>query len=145
MAFVLWHVRHTSTITQINPLLALTDVTIETSKPGLPEQLLSSALKLGVPKGILIVQCSQIITILGGPARCLLFSTPILQRLLNTRNLLVLWGSCRGFSFLGTSSAYLARRLISDHYGIIAPFRTVREKANRYQWLRSVEEKMNTC
>jgi hypothetical protein len=39
-------VRHTSTITQINPLLALTDVTIETSKPGLPEQLLSSAPQL---------------------------------------------------------------------------------------------------
>ena len=77
----------------------------------------------GGAKGILIVQCSQIITIVGGPAGYLLSLNSYVTEVVEHKERTGALGKLQGFSFLGTSSAYLAGGLISDHFGIIAPFR----------------------
>jgi MFS family permease len=78
---------------------------------------------VGGGEGIIIIQSSQIITILGGPAGYLLalnsYVTEILERSERTGAL----GKLQGCSFLGMSSAYLIGGIISDMFGINSPFR----------------------
>jgi hypothetical protein len=77
----------------------------------------------GGAKGILIIQCSQVITVVGGPAGYLLalnsFVTEVVRHEARTGAL----GKLQGCTFFGTSIAYLAGGLIGDYFGIIAPFR----------------------
>jgi MFS family permease len=77
----------------------------------------------GGAKGILIVQGSQIITIIGGPAGYLLALNSFVTEVIEHKERTGALGKLQGCTFFGTSSAYLAGGLISDYFGIIAPFR----------------------
>lgn len=77
----------------------------------------------GAGLGIIIIQCSQIITMVGGPAGYLLalnsFATEVVQSEARTATL----GRLQGVAFFGTSLGYLVGGLLSDVFGTIAPFR----------------------
>jgi hypothetical protein len=77
----------------------------------------------GGAKGILIVQCSQIITIIGGPAGYVLSLNSFVTEVVGYKERTGALGMLQGCTFFGNSSAYLAGGLISDYFGIIAPFR----------------------
>ena len=77
----------------------------------------------GGSKGILIVQCSQIITIIGGPAGYILALNSFVTEVIEHKERTGALGKLQGCTFFGTASAYLAGGLISDYFGIIAPFR----------------------
>lgn len=77
----------------------------------------------GGGKGITIIQSSQIITIIGGPAGYLLALNSYVTEVIEPSERTGALGKLQGCSFLGTSIAYLAGGLISDAFGIIAPFR----------------------
>ena len=77
----------------------------------------------GSGEGILIIQSSQIITIMGGPAGYLLALNSYVTEVTESSNRTGALGKLQGCSFLGTASAYLAGGLVSDAFGIIAPFR----------------------
>jgi MFS family permease len=73
--------------------------------------------------GIIIVQSSQIITILGGPAGYLLALNSYVSEILEPSERTGALGQLQGCSFIGISLAYLAGGLLSDTFGILAPFR----------------------
>ncbi|KXT11051.1 hypothetical protein AC579_1977 [Pseudocercospora musae] len=79
--------------------------------------------QLGGGIGIVIIQCSQMITVVGGPAGYLLalnsFATEIIAPKERTGTL----GRLQGCAFFGTALGYLFGGLLSDGFGIIAPFR----------------------
>ena len=77
----------------------------------------------GAGTGIIIIQCSQIITIIGGPAGYLLalnsFATEIVLPSERTATI----GRLTGVAMFGTALGYLAGGVLSDWLGIISPFR----------------------
>ncbi len=77
----------------------------------------------GGAEGIIIIQASQIITIIGGPAGYLLALNSYVAEIIEPSERTGGLGKLQGCSFLGTASAYLAGGLVSDAFGIIAPFR----------------------
>ena len=77
----------------------------------------------GGGEGIIIIQASQIITIVGGPAGYLLALNSYVTEIIEPSGRTGALGKLQGVSFLGISLAYLAGGLISDAFGIIAPFR----------------------
>lgn len=77
----------------------------------------------GGATGILIVQCSQVITIIGGPAGYILALNSFVTEVIEHKERTGALGKLQGCTFFGTASAYLAGGLISDYFGIIAPFR----------------------
>jgi hypothetical protein len=60
---------------------------------------------------------------LGGPAGCLLALNSYVAEVVEPSERTGALGKLQGCSFLGTASAYLAGGLVSDAFGIIAPFR----------------------
>ncbi|RDW59982.1 hypothetical protein BP5796_11588 [Coleophoma crateriformis] len=76
----------------------------------------------GGNQGILTLQLSQIITVLGGPAGYLLSLNSYVSEITESSSRTGALGKLQGCSFLGTASAYLAGGLISDYFGILAPF-----------------------
>ncbi len=77
----------------------------------------------GSGEGILIIQSSQIITIMGGPAGYLLALNSYVTEVIEPSERTGALGKLQGCSFLGIATAYLAGGLVSDTFGIIAPFR----------------------
>lgn len=79
-------------------------------------------IQVGYGLGITIIQASQIITVVGGPAGYLLalnsFATEIVLPHERTATL----GRLTGCSFFGTSLGYLCGGLLSDAFGVPAPF-----------------------
>lgn len=77
----------------------------------------------GAGPGIIIVQCSQIITIFGGPAGYLLalnsFATEIVLPSERTATI----GRLTGVAMFGTAPGFLLGGLLVDWLGIITPFR----------------------
>ena len=77
----------------------------------------------GAGLGIIIIQLSQIITIVGGPAGYLLalnsFATEVVLPAERTGTL----GRLQGCAMFGTALGYLAGGLLSDWFGMITPFR----------------------
>jgi MFS family permease len=73
--------------------------------------------------GILIIQCSQIITIIGGPAGYLLTLNSYITEVVEHEARTGVLGQLTGCTMFGTSLGYLAGGLLSDIFGIIAPFR----------------------
>lgn len=78
--------------------------------------------QMGYGAGIMVIQASQIITVVGGPAGYLLalnsFATEIVQPHERTATL----GRLTGCSFFGTALGYLCGGLLSDAFGVPAPF-----------------------
>jgi hypothetical protein len=77
----------------------------------------------GGGEGIIIIQSSQIITILGGPAGYLLALNSYVTEVIEPSERTGALGKLQGCSFIGNAIAYLAGGLLSDAFGIIAPFR----------------------
>jgi len=73
--------------------------------------------------GIIIIQCSQVITVLGGPAGYLLACNSFAAEVVEPSERTATLGRLTGCSLFGTSAGFLLGGLISDAYGIIAPFR----------------------
>jgi MFS family permease len=73
--------------------------------------------------GIIIIQCSQVITVLGGPAGYLLACNSFAAEVVEPSERTATLGRLTGCSLFGTSAGFLLGGLISDSYGIIAPFR----------------------
>jgi MFS family permease len=79
--------------------------------------------QVGGEKGILIIQCSQIITIVGGPAGYILALNTFVTEIIEHEERTGALGRLQGVTMFGTAIAYLAGGLISEAFGIRAPFR----------------------
>lgn len=79
--------------------------------------------QVGGASGIIIIQCSQVITIIGGPAGYVLALNSYVTEIIDHKERTGALGRLQGCTFFGLAIAYLAGGLISDHFGIIAPFR----------------------
>lgn len=77
----------------------------------------------GYGLGIIIIQCSQVITVLGGPAGYLLACNSFAAEVVEPSERTATLGRLTGCSLFGTSVGFLLGGQISDHFGIIAPFR----------------------
>jgi MFS family permease len=77
----------------------------------------------GFGLGIAIIQCSQVITVLGGPAGYLLACNSFAAEVVEPSERTATLGRLTGCSLFGTSAGFLLGGLISDHFGIVAPFR----------------------
>ena len=77
----------------------------------------------GAGLGIIIIQLSQVITVIGGPAGYLLalnnFATEVVLPAERTATL----GRLQGYAMFGTALGYLAGGLLEDWFGITTPFR----------------------
>ncbi|KAK0280666.1 hypothetical protein LTR35_003331 [Friedmanniomyces endolithicus] len=77
----------------------------------------------GAGMGILIVQLSQIITIIGGPVGYILALNSLATEVVEPAERTATLGRLSGCAMFGTSLGYLAGGLIGDYLGIIWPFR----------------------
>ena len=77
----------------------------------------------GSNSGILIVQCSQIITIVGGPSGYLLALNTFVTETVEHKERTGSFGRLQGCNMFGTAIGFLAGGLLSDSFGILAPFR----------------------
>jgi Major Facilitator Superfamily len=77
----------------------------------------------GGGNGIIIIQCSQIITIFGGPSGYLLSLNSFIAEITENRERTGALGRLQGCSMFGMAFGYLLGGLLSDKFGIIAPFR----------------------
>ncbi|KAK1815918.1 hypothetical protein LTR12_009703 [Friedmanniomyces endolithicus] len=77
----------------------------------------------GAGMGILIVQLSQIITIIGGPVGYILALNSLATEVVEPAERTATLGRLSGCAMFGTSLGYLAGGLIGDYSGIIWPFR----------------------
>lgn len=77
----------------------------------------------GFGLGVAIIQCSQVITVFGGPAGYLLACNSFAAEVVESSDRTATLGRLTGCSLFGTSVGFLLGGLISDHFGIVAPFR----------------------
>lgn len=77
----------------------------------------------GAGAGIIIVQCSQVITIVGGPAGYLLTLNSFVAEVVEPSERTTALGRLQGCALFGVAVGYLAGGLLSDWFNIIAPFR----------------------
>ncbi|KAI7696910.1 hypothetical protein KC353_g17279, partial [Hortaea werneckii] len=77
----------------------------------------------GANLGILIVQCSQMITVVGGPVGYLLALNSLATEVVEPAERTGTLGRLSGCAMFGTAIGYLAGGLIGDYLGIIWPFR----------------------
>ncbi|KAI6906598.1 hypothetical protein D0869_14136 [Hortaea werneckii] len=77
----------------------------------------------GADLGILIVQCSQMITVVGGPVGYLLALNSLATEVVEPAERTGTLGRLSGCAMFGTAIGYLAGGLIGDYLGIIWPFR----------------------
>jgi MFS family permease len=77
----------------------------------------------GGANGIIIVQCSQIITIVGGPSGYLLSLNSYVTEISGYKERTGALGMLQGSAMFGTAIGFLAGGLLSDGFGIITPFR----------------------
>ncbi len=77
----------------------------------------------GGASGIVIVQCSQIITIIGGPSGYLLSLNSYVTEISEHKERTGALGMLQGCAMFGTAIGFLAGGLLSDAFGILTPFR----------------------
>ncbi|KAI9660362.1 MAG: hypothetical protein M1821_009712 [Bathelium mastoideum] len=77
----------------------------------------------GSSLGILIVQCSQIITITGGPVGYMLALNTFVAEVVQHRERTGALGRLQGCAMFGMATGYLVGGILSDSFGILAPFR----------------------
>ncbi|KAI8943348.1 hypothetical protein NX059_001365 [Plenodomus lindquistii] len=83
---------------------------------------------IGVEKGsnlgITIVQCSQMITILGGPNGYVLCLNTLVADVADPEARTGALGRLQGFMYMGSAIGFLVGGVIGDAFGIVAPFET---------------------
>lgn len=77
----------------------------------------------GGATGIIIVQCSQIITIVGGPSGYILSLNSYIAEISEHKERTGALGRLQGCTMFGTAVGFLAGGIIGDKFGIIWPFR----------------------
>ncbi|KAF2774117.1 MFS general substrate transporter [Teratosphaeria nubilosa] len=77
----------------------------------------------GAALGIVITQCSQIITVVGGPVGYLLALNSLATEVVEPAERTATLGRLSGCAMFGTALGFLAGGLIGDVFGIIWPFR----------------------
>lgn len=78
--------------------------------------------QMGYGLGITIIQASQIITVVGGPAGYLLALNSFATEIVPSHERTATLGRLTGCSFFGTALGYLFGGLLSDAFGVPAPF-----------------------
>jgi Major Facilitator Superfamily len=100
-----------------------TSLAIQVFWPAVRLTVQNIGVMVGSDLGILIIQCSQIITIVGGPAGYLLSLNSFVAEVVEHSERTGTLGRLQGCTMFGTAIGYLAGGLISDAFSIIAPFR----------------------
>lgn len=77
----------------------------------------------GARTGIIIVQSSQIMTLIGGPAGYLLALNSFAAEVAEASERTATLGRLMGFSLFGTSAGFLIGGVLSDTFDIVTPFR----------------------
>jgi MFS family permease len=96
---------------------------ITISMPALRLVVQTIGVQTGYGLGIIIIQCSQMITVLGGPAGYLLACNSFAAEVVEPSERTATLGRLTGCSLFGTSVGFLLGGQISDHFGNVAPFR----------------------
>ena len=78
---------------------------------------------VGGSAGILIIQSSQIITVIGGPTGYVLSLNSFVTEIVENRERTGTLGRLQGCTMFGTSIGFLAGGIISDQFGIVMPFK----------------------
>jgi hypothetical protein len=78
---------------------------------------------VGGERGILIIQCSQIITIVGGPSGYLLSLNSFVAEVVEQKERTGALGRLQGCTMFGTSFGYLLGGILSDVFDISFPFK----------------------
>ena len=73
--------------------------------------------------GIIIVQCSQIVSIIGGPSGYLLVLNTFITEVVEYEGRTAALGRLSGSTMLGSAMGFLIGGLVADRFGIKAPFR----------------------
>ncbi|KAL7947073.1 major facilitator superfamily domain-containing protein [Trichoderma barbatum] len=107
------------TVKKIGPRAALI---VQTFVPGLRVLAQILGVIAGKKTGILIIQATQLVTIIGGPAGYILITNIIASELVEPSRRTVVFGKLQGSIMLGQSVGYLAGGMIGDAIGIRAPF-----------------------
>ena len=77
----------------------------------------------GSNKGMLIIQLSQVITIIGGPSGYLLALNTFVTEIIEHKERTGALGQLHGCNMFGTAVGFLTGGLLSDAFGILSPFR----------------------
>jgi hypothetical protein len=79
---------------------------------------------IGGQEGIIIIACSQMVTVLGGPAGYILILNTIAGELVEPMRRTAVFGQLQGCAMIGTASGFLLGGLIGNSFGIRMPFQT---------------------
>ncbi|RFU79640.1 hypothetical protein TARUN_2581 [Trichoderma arundinaceum] len=107
------------TVKKIGPRAALM---IQTFVPALRVLAQILGVIAGKRTGMLIIQGTQLVTIIGGPAGYILITNIIASELVEPSRRTVVFGKLQGSIMLGQSIGYLAGGMIGDAIDIRAPF-----------------------
>jgi hypothetical protein len=83
----------------------------------------NAGVEVGKGAGIIIIQCSQIITIIGGPVGYLLALNSFITEVVTSSERTPSLGRLQGYALCGSATGYLFGGLLSDWFSIKAPFR----------------------
>lgn len=81
------------------------------------------AIELGEDAGILLFQCSQMVSVLGGPSGYVLVLNNYITEVIDYEGRTAALGVLQGCMMFGSATGFLAGGLLSDFLGIKAPFR----------------------
>ncbi|KAL5090201.1 hypothetical protein Trisim1_004721 [Trichoderma cf. simile WF8] len=107
------------TVKKIGPRAALM---IQTFVPALRVLAQILGVIAGKRTGILIIQATQLVTIIGGPAGYILITNIFVSELVEPARRTVVFGKLQGSIMLGQSIGYLAGGMVGDAIDIRAPF-----------------------
>lgn len=100
-----------------------TSLAIQVFWPAVRLGIQNIGVEVGSATGILIIQLSQIITIVGGPAGYLLSLNSYITEIVEHEERTGALGQLQGCAMLGNAFGYLAGGLLADWMNIAAPFR----------------------
>ncbi|KAK0667085.1 hypothetical protein QBC41DRAFT_366416 [Cercophora samala] len=95
---------------------------VQTLVPGIRVATQILGLMAGGAKGMLIIQCTQVITVIGGPAGYLLIVNIIAGEVVPPLRRTAVFGMLQGCIMLGQGLGYLTGGMMGDIWGISRPF-----------------------
>ncbi|KAF0323768.1 major facilitator superfamily transporter [Colletotrichum asianum] len=95
---------------------------LQTAFPALRVGIQVAGVSVGARSGIIIVQCSQLISLIGGMSGYLLVLNTIAGEITPPSERTAMFGMLQGSVMLGTSIGYLLGGIVGDSWGIIRPF-----------------------
>lgn len=100
-----------------------TSLAIQVFWPAVRLAVQNVGVEVGGGNGIVIIQCSQIITVVGGPVGYLLALNNFVTEVTNHKDRTPALGRLQGCTMFGSALGSLAGGLLSDGFGTIWPFR----------------------